>query len=248
MTEDTPAPAPAPEAKPDPPPEAKAKPKRQKPRSPFETFMAAAQKLTVEERNRALGMGIILPYLVEPDSLVQEPTYGYYCLQCGEIGLFFIGTEFQHTDGTVVREVPVSIPARFLPWIQPALNAHDVDRHKPICQVCHQTLDLINGHFRIKRVVHIRPWRDKRDEAFQKMRQMRFKNVPVSYPKNTADQPRVPNKFSQEGQFADTEANREAGIAGQPYMEGADREAIEAVASSVTDSKGRTMNDLNKGS
>lgn len=204
-----------------------------KPKAAMNKLLEAAENLSPEERNLLESYGFILPRDVAPDALDQRPSLGYYCKKCGDIAFYFVGKTFTQSDGGEGKYPDLRYPIQQLPFIQPHLPKERVNRHKPICQKCYQEIHHNQGKLDPRRVIAIDEWSKARDKAFEEMRKLknrRFENTSVPWPQGTSDRPGNPKNFSKEGTFADTAENREAGLAGQPYLDATDKAAIEAAA------------------
>lgn len=135
-----------------------------------DTLMGIIVSLPKEVRDELRARGIPLPAYLPGDT--ETRTWGYRCRSCNQIGLEFVGSEFENIYGQRFDRPNNSMQFIGLLWVQPELTPDKIDKVNPVCQHCGDKLLQFQNRLRNDLVMHIKQFTESRDRAMKQMREM----------------------------------------------------------------------------
>jgi len=135
-----------------------------------DSLMEIIVGLPKEVRDELRVRGIPLPAYMPGDT--ETRTWGYRCRSCNQIGLEFVGSEFENVWGQQFERPNQSMRFIELMWVQPELTPDRIDKVNPVCQHCGEKLLQFQNRIRDDLVMHIKQFTESRDAAMKKMREM----------------------------------------------------------------------------
>lgn len=139
------------------------------PKDARERMFAAMRDLTPEDRAYFLQQGLPVP-AVGQGTIEQARKYGYRCKYCNHVALEFVGTSFADAGGGETELPSTALPIGQIPWAQPLLPAHKINRAMPICQCCGQRVVLHRGCLIKKYIWDIELLRKTQHAGFEALR------------------------------------------------------------------------------
>lgn len=141
--------------------------------SPIEEAEAILERLAAaspEVRQRLSAYGLVIPQFGIKAGIVIK--WGYRCLECNKLALYFVGDRFLDHAGNELDRPPSAVPIDQIPWKQD-LPGHLINRHTPCCQHCGMEVALQNRYLRDRLIEEIDTFLASRSESERKLEAMR---------------------------------------------------------------------------